>query len=327
MLNLINKQKNIYVVAPSNFATGGPELLHQLAYKLKIGGYNVLMMYLPSGQTNPVHDNYLQYGIGFVNEIEDSKDNVIIVPETSVGFLAGFEKAIRIIWWLSVDNYYLSMPGIAGRVNRFFLNKMNCQRYLFFGESIKGVDYHFVQSQYAEKVLMKHKVSNPVYLEDYLHESFLKVHTDISKKENIVAYNPKKGFAFTKKIMKEAKGIEFVAIEDMTRQEVIELLQRAKVYIDFGFHPGKDRIPREAAFLECCVITNKRGAAGYVKDVPINEEYKFSESRASITGIVKKIEDCFNHFVENNTKFRGYKAEIIKQEQVFDSQLKNIFGL
>jgi len=46
------------------------------------------------------------------------------------------------------------------------------------------------------------------------------------------------------------------------------------MYIDFGTHPGKDRIPREAALRNCIVLTNRNGAADNNVDVPIPNEYK-----------------------------------------------------
>lgn len=33
---------------------------------------------------------------------------------------------------------------------------------------------------------------------------------------------------------------------------MILTMRKAKVYIDFGFHPGKDRIPREAVMCGAC---------------------------------------------------------------------------
>jgi len=42
-----------------------------------------------------------------------------------------------------------------------------------------------------------------------------------------------------------------------------------KLYVDFGKHPGKDRMPREAAVHGCCIITGRRGAAGNPFDIPI----------------------------------------------------------
>ncbi|KAL3809235.1 hypothetical protein ACHAXA_005283 [Cyclostephanos tholiformis] len=46
-------------------------------------------------------------------------------------------------------------------------------------------------------------------------------------------------------------------------------------YIDFGPHPGMDRLPREAALAGCIVITNREGAAAHDEDVPLPQEFKF----------------------------------------------------
>ncbi len=188
-------------------------------------------------------------------------------------------------------------------------------------------DFHLVQSFYAKEHLEKAGISKEkiLYLSDYLNLDFLNIQTDLSKKENIVAYNPKKGFEFTKEIIQSALDIRFVPLINMTRQQIIETLQKAKVYIDFGNHPGKDRIPREAAILGCCVITGKRGSAAYFEDVPIPENYKFEDKEENIPKIIAKIKDCFENFEERYKDFEYYR-EIIKQEpQKFVEDLKKIF--
>ena len=163
------------------------------------------------------------------------------------------------------------------------------------------------------------------YLSEYLNEEFLKTQIDLSKKENIVAYNPKKGFAFTKKIIKKAKDVKFIPLINMSRDEVIKTLQRAKVYIDFGNHPGKDRIPREAAILGCCVITGKRGSAAFFEDVSIPNEYKFKDREENIPNIIDKIKDCFENYEERYKDFEYYREVIKNEPQKFIEDLKKIF--
>jgi len=72
----------VYVVAPANVATGGPELLHQLAYQLRnnldVDGY---MYYMPYNHPHPVHLAFKLYNNPFVRNIEDSEKNILIVPE------------------------------------------------------------------------------------------------------------------------------------------------------------------------------------------------------------------------------------------------------
>jgi len=254
----------VYVVAPANTATGGPELLHQLVFHLR-NDFNIeaYMYYVPSGLPDPVHPEYKQYNNPYVEETEDKKENLLIVPEVIGGIrvLSKYSEIRKVIWWLSVDNFYLSAI-LSSKRNFFFRRIINKVSNLIFNKPLFDINelvlkkltqlnlsnfeqmgeasFHLVQSYYA----MHHLESNGIpkgkifYLSDYLNERFLKIKTDLSKKENIVVYNPKKGFSFTKKIIKASPDIKFIPLINMTRQQVIETLQRAKVYIDFGNHPG-----------------------------------------------------------------------------------------
>jgi hypothetical protein len=343
----------IYVVAPANTFTGGPELLHQLVYHLRNNlNLDAYMYYIPSSILDPVHSAFKKYGNPFVREVKDKKENLIIVPEIIDGIktLKNFSNIRKAIWWLSVDNFYLSFI-LNSKKNLFLPRAVNKLIFLLFKKrifdiqeiayrkirknqlnlnkfkAIRDADYHFVQSYYAmkhleEKGIEKNKI---FYLSDYLNEEFLKTQTDLSQKENIVAYNPKKGFAFTRKIISSAKDIKFIPLINMTRDEVIKTLQRAKVYIDFGNHPGKDRIPREAAILGCCVITGKRGSAAFYEDVPIPNEYKFDDIEENIPAIVDKIKDCFENFEERYKDFKYYRQVIKEEPKKFVEDLKKIF--
>lgn len=336
MIN-IYKNTKVYIAAPAVGATGGPELLHQLAYHLRNDlNIDAYMLYYPTNHPNPIHPEYKIYNNPFVREIEDDKNNILIVPEVKSGldFLEKYEKIRKVIWWLSVDNFYLSAATKYKKnffsnyyINEIALKKLKTQLNLRNFEMIINADFHLVQSFYAKKHLEEVDINKEkiFYLSDYLNKDFLNTQTDLSKKEDIVVFNPKKGLTFTKKIIQSAPYIQFVPLINMTRQEMIETLQRAKVYIDFGNHPGKDRIPREAAILGCCVITGKRGSAAYFEDVPIPESYKIEDKKENIPKIIEKIKDCFENF-EERYKDLDYYRQIIKQEpQKFIEDLKKIF--
>ena len=63
----------------------------------------------------------------------------------------------------------------------------------------------------------------------------------------------------------------------MSRAEVRKALCTVKVYADFGSHPGRDRMPREAALCGACVLTNRRGSANFAEDVPLPTLYKLDQ--------------------------------------------------
>jgi hypothetical protein len=342
----------IYIACPANVATGGPELLHQLGYHLiKDLNISTFMYYYNFNNQfkTPVHPEYKSYNVPYVLKIESKEniiENILIVPEVLSGLslLPRFNNLRRGVWFLSIDNYYFSK---LTKMDFFFQRSLN-KVFRLFGHqplfdiySEKNLKKLVQKFDYKKDNLLKlanfymtnsyrgmdwFKDLKPLYyLSEYLNPEFLKTQTDLSKKRNIVAYNPKKGFNFTKKIIKSAKDIEFVPIINMSRKEVIETLQRAKVYIDFGNHPGKDRIPREAAILGCCVITGKRGSAAFYEDVPIPDEYKFEDKEENIPKIVDKIKDCFKNFKERYKDFEYYKEVIRNEPQKFIEDLKKIF--
>ena len=353
-------ETKIYVACPANTATGGPESLHQLAYHLindlGIKAYIYYYNFDSNRFKTPVHPEYEFYKVPYITnkqDLEDDNKNILIVPEILSGILQLYEyRNIRkVIWWLSVDNFYLSfifnskknyfLGRVINKISKKIFNKIifdipelalkkiNSLKLPFEIQNlIKNSNFYLVQGFYALDHI-KNKLELPenktIYLSAYLNPEFLKIQTDLSKKENIVAYNPKKGFSFTKKIISSAKDIKFVPLINMSREEVIKTLQKAKVYIDFGYHPGKDRLPREAAILGCCVITGKRGSAAFFEDVPIPDEYKFEDREENIPKIIEKIRDCFENFEERYKDFDYYRQVIKNEPQKFVEDLRKIF--
>jgi hypothetical protein len=325
----IYKDTKIYIMAPSHTVTGGPELLHQLYYYLKNKkGANVYMYYYPTNTINPIPSVYKIYVNSFVNHIEDNSKNILISPEIydAVSLLKNYKNIRKIIWWLSVDNFYTSRFSIKIRNFRLSYSKLLKNVDIKKDKYLTDIYLHLVQSEYAKQHLIKNGFSNIAYLSDYLNKSFLKQKFNINDKRNIISYNPSKGFKFTRRIIedKSAKGLTFIPIKNMKREEVISLLKKTKVYIDFGNHPGKDRIPREAAILGCCVITNRKGSANYQKDIPIYQRYKVSEN-TDIPEIVNIIKDCLKNYKLRYKNFDNYRKVIKKEYKKFIKDADKIF--
>lgn len=66
----IKPRSKIYIICPPNLATGGPELLHQLAEKLSMMKYNSYIYY-PSKSNNPTPERFKKYKINIANKIEE----------------------------------------------------------------------------------------------------------------------------------------------------------------------------------------------------------------------------------------------------------------
>lgn len=320
----------IYVVCPAVKKTGGTELAHQLAYELNDNGLDAVITYYGEKVEKPTPEAFQQYVSRFVymDEMEDDPNNLLIVPEINYDYLTRYDNIQKCIWWMSVDNY-LKRSSFSGVVHdRGVLRAMKAfvnHDVPLMERKIKDNVTHFYQSDYACDFLTKRGFKSIYRLSDYINDIYLQSDSDVIK-ENIVLYNPKKGYKFTKKIIDHAPDIKWVALENMTNDEVRAELNRSKVYIDFGNHPGKDRFPREAAISGCCVITGLNGSAKYHSDVPIDDEFKFEATFNNIPAIVSKIHKCLENYESENLKFLEYREMIKNEKETFKNDVKSIFG-
>ncbi len=293
------KYKIVYVLAPSNYVAGGVESIFQLCDAINTVGGKAELILVPTN--NPIVPiEYSRYNVSIASTIVNQDDSLIVAPEIWPHLLSNesFSNMTKAVWWLSVDNCH---------------NK----------EFAKSNDIiHLYQSHYAKEFLLQSGVSNPIPLFDYVNDDYLGVSTPT--KLNVVCYSIK-----GKDIAEKVKDVidnkmEFVMLKDMSRQQVLETLMSSKVFIDFGNHPGKDRIPREAAMLNNCIITNRSGSANFFSDVPIDDKYKLSGE--SIEKIATLISDCVSRYSHVVNDFSNYRKDILGQKLQLFEQVKMLIN-
>ena len=326
------------MLCPANIKTGGTELAHQLVFLLRKCGKNAQIAYSESKDGKYIPEEFMQYVTDYllIEKIPDVESNIVIIPEGMTEYTRVFKKAYIYVWWMSVDNYFHPM-GIRRAYDNNGMNqvvKEIIKRVIRKNEprctpicEMDNVKLHMVQSKYAEMFLKDNNVANIVYLSDYINDKYMILSDSIqsSKKKNIVLYNPKKGRRFTRQLIKSCRDIKFIPIINMNNEQVIEIMSEAKVYIDFGNHPGKDRMPREAAMLKCCIITGKKGSAKYYEDVSIPDEFKFSDCKKSFKNIREKIYTVFEDYENETKKFDFYREKIKNEKPLFMKQVEDIF--
>lgn len=317
------KLKRILVLCPGNAISGGPEALHQLVHHLREMKKDAAICYLPSGGIYETPEPYRHYDVP-QRGWSDKRDEVVVVPETGTPYLRIIKKATPYVWWLSVDNY-------------FYEHRLSWKKYpidwilsLILGgrKTIKSMRHivHLAQSEYAVQFLNRYGI-NSLLLTDYLASQHLTERTAFEPRQNIVAYNPQKGKRVNNLLRASLPDIDFFPIEKMNNDEVVRLLSSAKVYMDFGDHPGKDRIPREAAMAGCCVITGRRGSASNSNDVRIPETYKLSDTPAELPLSFRAlVTSIFTKFDQHRLDFEGYRASIREEQRNFREQVHHIFG-
>jgi hypothetical protein len=306
-----------YVCCPPNSATGGTELLHQAAFKLRTLGLDAKMFYYKHFDRNPVPPRFKKYAIPWVSSLSAGSTDCLLIPEVAPDLLYRFPHSFRVFWWLSVDYFEARRPrGVVKKAWR----RITGQHYFNF-EPIPNV-VHAAQSEYAASYLATCGIES-IMLSDYLGETISQsaqneAHTH---KEDIIVYNPEKGIKYTTEIIDRMPQVQFAALKEMTPGEVGSLLKRSKIYIDFGSHPGKDRIPREAALHGCCVVVGRRGSANFDKDVAIPAEYKRSVEPFDSREVAALLNSILQEYPVRRADFDGYRERIRLEEQVFDMEL------
>lgn len=322
-------QQKIFVCSPA-MVTGGPELLHQLVHELRGIGLEAYITYYPFEKKLECPSAYYQYKTPQA-ELEDDVNAIVVIPETATWIARSLKKAKVFIWWLSVDCYFNRTEDsktrdliwyFYGFVHLYNIGKrrmplFNMKKYT-----------HLAQSEYARLFLDSMGVKSKL-LTDYLNDVHLNKDLVMAAnpKKNVICYNPNKGYKRSYTLINKYPQFEFIPIQNLGVCDVHDLLGSSKIYIDFGNHPGKDRMPREAVMAGCCIITNQRGSAANEIDIPIQNQYKLNDiNHKYISEFGRLVKDIFENYEKHNANFLNYRESILNERAIFMEQVKKIFS-
>lgn len=325
--------KKVYVCCPGNAMTAGPEAIHQLVADLNRLGQPAAVVYFPFDAEFSTVPAYQKYQVP-ISKYVDQEDSLIIFPEIVTTYAFKVRNAKAAIWWMSVNNFTCERYGRAWRDKlRYFKYFLKGLRPLRGIHSLKKF-IHFAQSHYALEFLRKNGIDGlmlsdpiPVYTSAAYIEKINTTYSD-AQRQDVILYNPHKGAHLTKRLMKKYPNWIFKPLQGYNREELARIFLSSKVYIDFGHHPGKDRLPREAAIHGCCVITGKNGSAANPVDVNIPDGFKFSERDIAFdeqVGVL--IENIFSDFDKYFELFKPYRQTIATEQVDFDRQIRFAFGV
>jgi hypothetical protein len=318
--------KKILILCPGNVVTGGPEALHHLAHLLCDMGLDARMVYTPIGNKFDAPEAYKNFNVN-VGEYEDIDGNLIIFPEIYPMQALKVQHAKAAIWWLSLDNFLerRHLSKIRDKI-RYWKGILRGRRPLNGVSSLKNI-IHFSQSHYSSIYLVENGL-NVVEFFEPINARFLTGNLDPEDKDRVneILFNPSKGIRVTQKLMARFPHWTFTPLKGFNREQLSQKFQTAKVYIDFGHHPGRDRLPREAAMHGCCVVTGLLGSAGNLVDIPISSEYKLdSDAENFEKNFEILIQDVFSNFKIHHNRFDAYRARILSEPEVFKLQIANFF--
>lgn len=344
------KVEKIFLVCPPYVQTGGPEAMHQLCNKINAkSDVPAYMLYLEDRRGRAVHaknvvplDAYSIYpNIKVCNDWNDEiarfdvaananpngeySSSLVIWPECWTNLIDSLEgRHQNSIWWLSVDNNNGKFSEWE-RTDILHLHQSEYARCHIVNNLKKASVSETTNEDEGARTRSNLRVLPMTeYIPERCHSSELKG----LKRDLDILYNPFKGIHYTDEIRKRSDTkFPFTPIggggeKRISPKEVTKLLHRAKVYIDFGPHPGMDRLPREAAIANCIVITNRDGAAFHQKDVPIPDVYKISDF--CVESIHQLLRKSIGNYEEKKQDFDSYRNWITSQESIMESCIKGM---
>lgn len=321
-------KRTIYIFCIANLRSGGPEALHQLRYYMEQVGLDAYMVYYNTTEgVDPMPDVYRIYGVKrkLLSEIDDSKENILIVAESSSLQLNGFKKIRKYMWWLSI-NWFDYKPANFKTIFKYRIKKLLgikaapldvCDYTLNDCTHVCGSKYAY---EYVESMGLKAQ-----YLVEPISKEFLEVdNISYAQRYNVVLYNPAKPSDIMAKLLEE-KRFQFKPLTKMTPLELTQAYKQAKLYIDFGHFGGPERMPKEAVFFGCSLLVGKRNAAVNDFDVAIPDKYKV-EDYNNIASVNEKIEFLLNNYDACIADFQPFKDKVSQLEKNFLLQINAIFA-
>lgn len=305
--------------------TGGPEAIHQLSDAILGFGGEVLVAYYGNQvglsventvincafSGNPTPQPYRDYRAMVAARIPLTERSLVLYPESVLGWASASRPFNVGIWWVSVDNAIVKAPQLAYESHRnAFLSRTDL--------------IHYFQSEYAHDFLNKGGARRVYPLADYINQRFLNTQKS-SARDQAITYFPRKGGALASVFFDSHPDLIRLPIENMPADAVQDTLRKSQIYIDFGHHPGKDRVPREAALSGNIVFLHERGAAAFHLDHPLDRFFLFTSadvSNGSLYERVKKVTEEPDRFFAAQSL---YHSRLVIEREEFHTQVKMNF--
>jgi hypothetical protein len=163
-----------------------------------------------------------------------------------------------------------------------------------------------------------------VPLSDYTCRSFYENPISGPDKKFISIF-PRKGAELASVFLNNSKELNFKIIQEMSREQVVEALKQSLIYIDFGHHPGKDRVPREAIASEAVIFVNDQGSASHHLDCPLDDFYKFSALDVQNGSLLHKVKHVMANPGLHLNRQAYFRQKVFLEKEEFDLQVKSFF--
>jgi hypothetical protein len=358
----MSTNQRVAIFVPRGLRTGGPEAMHQLHRSLLEEGKDSVLVPWPGMKNNKPVNEYSMYEPNWSSITRLRKSDIVIVP-SDLGYLPFWyflfimRKNI-FIWMLAVDfssekkfkkyetrNYTLNsewqivkkrkkwVESISKIVN---LDKRKFRKkFLKIKLRIKKSNYLF-QSAYAREIFrLENKTNSGVMLTDYIslkQVNKLEGSSFCSCPRNHIAYFPGKSQDLSQLVLEinSSRGnlFHFIPIKNLNSEQVVLLLVKADLFLDLGYFPGKDRLPRESIVLNCPVLLAKRGSARFYEDFQLADKYLLDLALLSPNSTFEVIVKTIAFGKKNNLLAQEvFKNTVLQEREIFKREVLNFISV
>ncbi|HSH92915.1 MAG TPA: hypothetical protein VK968_02080 [Roseimicrobium sp.] len=286
------KMRRVVIASPAYY-TGGPEALHQLDHALRQKGVESSVLYFGPRNEAVIQDFEHRYGTrSWAGEPTGAV--ILVIPEVEdpqVWRTRGWSRIT--VWWLAVARLY---P----------LHHYNgC--------------FHLFQSQFARETRGQEGVRG-MRVSDYLRTDLFRPGEPgggAVRRRKIACNHRSAGWLAGARL--EELDRELVVIEGMTADHIPALLRSSAYFVDVGWHPGRDRMVREAALCGCRVLAGRQGAAAFAEDLPLPDCLRLEDGDTD--SLRKRIAACEADPQAADNAMAAYRRWIAAQEDVFHAEV------
>jgi hypothetical protein len=270
----------------------------------------------------------------------DEPGNAVVAAEDIPLLLSGVRRAAPFLWWLSIDNsarfrnerwevnaQVLGEVSLSARLRPAAATRWHTMRRRMTGETalLRRV-HHLAQSQYAWAYLFSRLDVLPSKLTDY---TVLDGAPEVPDRtgDASISYNPTKSAELMRRLRERLPDVRYTPLVGLDRPKLLEALSGSTVYLDLGHHPGKDRLPREAAMRGAVTVVARRGAGAFFDDVPIGSEHKVDPAGDIVGNAIAVVRRVFEDPAGSRARQDGYRSIIEGERETFDSEVRRVFLL
>lgn len=358
----MSTNQRVAIFVPKGLRTGGPEAMHQLHRSLLEEGKDSVLVPWPGMKNRELVDEYSMYEPKWITISRLRRSDIVIVP-SDLGYLPFWyflmiSKKHIWIWMLAVDfsfeekfkkyearNYYLHPEWGVNKKRKKWIELVSILKNLDYSKYRKrilkikikaNISNYLFQSVYAKEIFKLTNQDNLGFmLTDYTSLKEIDNFKDLSFcscPKNHIAYFPGKSKDLIKLVLevnsKRNNIYHFIPIVNLSGNQVVFLLSKADLYLDLGYFPGKDRLPRESIVLNCPVLLAKRGSARYFKDFQLADRYLLDLSLLNPTSTFEAVAKTISFGKEFNLAAqKDFLNAVLHERKIFQSEVNKFISV